>query len=179
MQTLYIVRHGKTDWNIKGLAQGRIDISLNEEGIESAKKLANELDINKIDICISSPLKRAKETAEILVKGKKNIIFDERLKERSLGDFEGKRIDFDIILKHWNYNLNDCECGIESIKDCLDRAKDFLNDIKIKYPNKRILIVSHGGFMKALHYNIEGYDENTDFLSFNPQNITLYKYEID
>lgn len=74
--------------------------------------------------------------------------------------------------------LNDTEGNIESIRDCLNRAKKFLDDIKVSYPNKTILIVSHGSFIKALHYNIVGYDENTDFLSFRPENATLYCYEI-
>lgn len=177
MNKLYIVRHGKTSWNEKGLLQGSNDISLNEEGIKQAQELASKLDLSKIDVCISSPLIRAKQTAEILVGNKLEIIYDDLLKERGFGNYEGKKINFELIGKHWDYGLNDSSNGIESIKDCLDRAKIFLDKIKKEYPNKNILIVSHGGFIKALHFNLIGYGENTDFLTFNPKNATLYEYD--
>lgn len=67
MQKLYIVRHSKTDWNVQGLMQGLFDISLNEEGIAQAKKLTKIIDLSKIDICLCSPFKRAKETADLVV----------------------------------------------------------------------------------------------------------------
>ncbi|HIU40219.1 MAG TPA: histidine phosphatase family protein [Candidatus Aphodocola excrementigallinarum] len=178
MSKLYIVRHGKTDWNEKGLLQGSNDILLSEEGIKEAKELALMLDLNNIDICISSPLKRAKQTASILTQGKVKIIYDDLLKERGFGSYEGKKINQDLIDKCWDYNKNDDSNGLESIKECLRRARVFLNKIKKEYPNKNILIVSHFAFIKALHYNIVGYDENTDFLSFRPKNATLYEYDI-
>lgn len=133
MNKLYIVRHGKTDWNVKGWVQGSTDIELNEEGIRQAKELSEKIDLDKIDICLCSSLKRAKQTAEILVKDKVKIIYDNLLVERGFGNYEGKPINFNLI-------------------------------------------VSHGGFIKALHFNLIGYDKNTDFLSFNPQNATVYEY---
>lgn len=178
MNKLYIVRHGKTSWNEKGLLQGSNDISLNEEGIKQAQELATKLDLSKIDICISSPLIRVKQTAEILVGNKLEIIYDDLLKERGFGNYEGKKINFELIGKHWDYRLNDSSNGIESIKDCLDRAKIFLDKIKKEYSNKNILIVSHGGFIKALHFNLVGYDKNTNFTSFRPENATLYEFNI-
>lgn len=136
------------------------------------------MDLSKIDICICSPLKRTKETAELIVGDKKKIIYDELLLERGFGDFEGKKIDFNLIFKQWDYKLNDKEGNIETIKDCLARAKKFLDKVKKEYSNKSILIISHGSFIKTLHFNIIGYYENTDFLSFNPKNTTLYEYNI-
>ncbi len=177
MNKLYIVRHGKTDWNIKGLLQGLTDIPLNMEGIKEVKDLKEKLDLNDIDICISSPLKRTKMTVQILVGDEKKIIYDDMLKERAFGNYEGKSIDFDLIYKLWNYKLNYSEENIESLKNCLKRAKRFLDKIKKEYPDKNILIVSHGSFIKALHYNLVGYDENTSFLSFSPNNATIYSYD--
>ena len=179
MNKIYIVRHGKTEWNVKGLLQGATDIELNEEGIEQAKELSEKLDFNKIDICFCSPLKRTRQTAEILVENKIKIIYDPMLVERSFGDYEGKPINFDLIEQQWNYKLNDSSHNIESLQDCLSRAKKFLDKIKKEYPNQTILIISHGSFIKALHFNLIGYDEKTDFLSFNPKNSVLYEYEMD
>lgn len=176
MNKIYIVRHGKTDWNKKGLLQGTTDIEINEEGIAQAKKLAKLIDTDEIDICICSPLKRTRKTAEILIENKKEIIYDDMIIERCFGNYEGKPINFDLIKKQWNYKLNDSSNNIESIQDCLERANKFLKKLKEKYENKTILIVSHGSFIKALHFNLIGYDENTDFLSFDPKNTTLYTY---
>lgn len=178
MIKLYIVRHGKTDWNEKRLLQGTTKTNLNTEGIFKTKELANKIDLNKIDICICSPLKRAKETADILVENKIPIIYDDLIKERNFGDYEGKKVNFDLIASQWNYELNDSSHNIESIQECLLRASKFLNKIKEKYANKKILIVTHGSFMKALHFNIVGYDNSTDFLSFNPKNAVIYEYDL-
>lgn len=178
MIKLYIVRHGKTDWNEKGLLQGTTETNLNAEGILKTKELASKIDLNKIDICICSPLQRTKETADILVGNKLSILYDDLITERNFGDYEGKKVDFDLIASQWDYELNDSSHNIESIQKCLLRANKFLNKIKERYDNKTILIVTHGSFMKALHFNLVGYDNNTDFLSFNPKNTTLYEYDL-
>ena len=66
----------------------------------------------------------------------------------------------------------------KKIVDVLKRAKDFLNYLNETYDNKKILIVSHGAFIKALYFNIVGYDEETDFLSFFPKNGEILEFEI-
>lgn len=58
------------------------------------------------------------------------------------------------------------------------RAKIFLDKVKQKYDGKNILVVSHGSFIKALHFNLVGYNEDTDFLSFNPNNVIIYEYDM-
>ena len=178
MSKLYLVRHGKTSWNEQGLVQGLTNIPLNEEGINKALDLAENINLDEIDVIISSPLIRAYDTAKIITRGKKEIIIDERIMERCFGDIEGSIIDFELIDKIWDYNLNYSENHIESMKDILKRAKDVLDDIKVRYKDKNVLLVTHGAFMKALHFNIIGYDENTDFISFFPDNTTLYEYKL-
>ena len=179
MTTLYIIRHGKTNWNNQGLIQGMTDIELNEEGKEEARKLSKIIDIDNVDICISSPLKRAKETAKIIVQNKKQIIYDNLLLERSFGDYEGTKITQELAEKQWDYKNLDTTNNIESIDDMLKRCHKFLNKIKKEYKDKTILIVSHGCLIKGLHFSITGYDKNTDFLSFYAKNTTLYKYELE
>lgn len=179
MNKLYIVRHGQTDWNVQKLLQGKTDIELNAEGIRQAEKLTKVIDLDKIDVCICSPLKRTRQTAKLIVGDKVPIIYDELILERGFGNYEGKPIIFDLIAKQWDYKTNDSEEGIEPIQDCLKRAKKFLNKINKEYKNKNILIVSHGSFIKTLHFNLVGYDENTDLLSFNPKNAEVYEYETE
>lgn len=176
---LYITRHGKTDWNNEHRIQGSTDIELNDEGINDSIKLSKLIDLNDINICISSPLKRASKTANIIVNGKKDIIYDDLLKERGFGNYEGTINDLDLMYKCWNYSLNYSDNNIESIRDCLKRSENFLNKIKNEYKDKNILIVTHGCILKCLHYNIMGYDNNTDFTTFIPKNTTIYEYEID
>ncbi len=104
---LLLTRHGQTGWNVEGKIQGQTDTELNETGIKQAEVIREKLFNQKIDIIISSPLKRARKTAEIIARGRDiPIIIDERLSERDFGEFEGKtreEFDFDEI---WNYKLN-------------------------------------------------------------------------
>lgn len=175
MVKLFIVRHGKTDWNEKGLVQGWTDIPLNETGIKDAEDLAKTFDKSMVDVCLCSSLKRARQTAQILVESEK-IKYDEMLVERKFGSFEGKPMSFDDIKFLWNYKINYGKNGVESIKDCLKRAENIIKKIKENYDGKTVLLVTHGAFMKALKYNLEGYDEHTDFLVELPKNTTLYEY---
>lgn len=179
MNKLYIIRHGQTNWNTKKILQGKTDIELNEEGRKQAKELSTKIDLSKIDICICSPLKRTTETAKLIVGSKIPIIKDELLIERGFGDYEGQIINFDLIEKLWDFKLNYSKKNIEPLQDCLNRSKQFLEKINQTYQNKTILIVSHGSLIKTLHFNLIGYDENTDFLSFNPKNAVVYEYETE
>lgn len=87
---LYIIRHGRTDWNVLHKLQGRTDIPLNDEGRAMARKAAEKYRDIHFDVCFSSPLQRAKETAEILLQGRGvPIITDDRLMEMGFGKFEG------------------------------------------------------------------------------------------
>ena len=87
---IFVTRHGQTEWNALGKIQGRKDIELNEIGREQAEMTRKKLMNEKIDLIISSSLKRAKETAEIINKEfNVEILEDKRLVERGFGDFEG------------------------------------------------------------------------------------------
>ena len=78
---LYIMRHGRTDWNVRHKLQGRTDIPLNEEGRRMAEKAGEEYRDVPLDICYSSPLVRARETAEIVLSGRNiPILTDDRLR---------------------------------------------------------------------------------------------------
>lgn len=175
---LYIIRHGQTDWNLEKKAQGQVDIPLNDTGVNQAKELKEKLQSYEFDICYCSPLKRAAQTAEIAVDGRTQIIFDDNLKERSFGKLEG------TDPKTWNMDdydrrLNTNENGIEPINDVLARSKKVLERIKAENPNDaKILIIGHGTLLKTLHFNIVGYDDNTDFSNFHLGNGEIAEYDI-
>lgn len=174
---LYVIRHGRTSWNEKGLMQGRVNIKLSETGKKEAKDIREELKDISFDICISSPLKRTLETASIVTDNKYKIITDELLIERNLGEFEGKKYAEYEKLKFWDYKLNNDSYGVEPVKDILKRTSSFLNNLKEKN-YKTVLIVSHAATIRAINYNIIGYDSNTDFLEFKPTHGKVYEYEI-
>ena len=90
---LYIIRHGETAWNKKFLLQGQTDIPLNENGRELAQVTARALQMVPFDLCITSPLLRAKETAQIIL-GSRKIPFleDARIQEIGFGTYEGRRV---------------------------------------------------------------------------------------
>ena len=88
---LYVMRHGQTDWNVAGKIQGSTDIELNETGIKQAEATKEKLLGENIDVIISSPLKRARKTAEIIASGRDiPLIFDrffqvDRSRSKKLG----------------------------------------------------------------------------------------------
>ena len=123
---LLLTRHGQTDWNVAGKIQGITDIELNETGVKQAEATREKLLNQNIDVIISSPLKRARKTAEI-IKGERNIplIIDNGLKERCFGKLEGKtreEFDFDEI---WNYKLNKQYEDAESTGELFERVTRF------------------------------------------------------
>ena len=174
---LYVIRHGRTPWNEKGLMQGIEDIKLSLTGKKEAEDIRKKLKDINFDICISSPLKRTLETANIVANGKCKIITDELLIERNLGEFEGKKYDDYQKLNYWDYNLNNDSYGVEPVKNILKRTLIFLNNLKEK-DYKTVLIVSHAATIRSINYNIKGYDSNTKFLEFRPVHGKVYEYEI-
>lgn len=172
---LYLIRHGETDWNNLGLLQGRSDISLNENGKKEALKLQAYFKDKKIDVCFSSSLNRAYETAKIIFP-KTEIITDDLLIERYLGDFEGKSHKEYHFYDFWDYKANNTAGNVEGVRELFKRSQTFLNKLKTSYNDKVVVIVSHGAFLKALHFSIVGYNENTDFGSFSLNNCEFKKY---
>ncbi len=83
---LYVVRHGETDWNRAHKVQGHTDIPLNNYGRHLARETAEGMKNLKIDLAYTSPLSRAKETAEIILAGRNiPLIEDSRIEEFSFG----------------------------------------------------------------------------------------------
>ena len=90
---LYIIRHGETEWNKEKRMQGQRDIMLDQEGIRLAALTGKGMQDVPIDIAISSPLLRAKQTAQLVLANRAvPIITDERIQEMSFGDWEGESI---------------------------------------------------------------------------------------
>ena len=90
---LYIVRHGQTKWNVQKRLQGASDTDLNENGIALAKVTGEALKEVPFSCCFTSPLKRARDTAELVLGERKNsvpVYPDDRIREISFGVWEGQ-----------------------------------------------------------------------------------------
>lgn len=169
---LFIVRHGQTEANVYQLFNGRNEKDLNQTGIDQAKSLVPTINKLSIDLIISSPLKRTLHTAQILNTKNSDIITDDRIIERDYKDMTLKPaslIKDESIL----YNLNSYEEveGIESFKAIYDRVENFINEIKNKYPNKNILIVTHGDIVVAFQTYLdkkmpENYPDNCELIKY-------------
>ncbi len=155
-----VVRHGETDLNqpIKKM-QGISNYDLNENGIEQAKYTRDKLAKEKFDIIISSPLERAKHTAEIINEPHHlNIIFDDRIKERDYGTLEGQ----EIKTEYFDFNYDFESIDGEALEVYTARIKDFISDVKNKYANKNVLIVCHNGVIRMIRCILEGIPEDNN-----------------
>lgn len=168
---IYIVRHGLTEWNKLKKLQGAADVSLAKEGILFAEKTGEALKDVKFDICFTSPLSRARQTAECVL-GDRNvpIIPDKRIQEINFGDLEGScvrdaegnYIDPQVEMFFRDpVNFKRPENG-EDIFDVIARTKDFWEE-KTSDPSladKTVLVASHGCAVRALLQNIYHDPEN-------------------
>lgn len=163
---VYLIRHGETDSNKRRLLQGQSDIALNEYGRKLAKLTQKALSNVAFDCVITSPLKRASETADIILGERKvPVMKDDRIQEISFGEYEG------LCLDASSYNIPDpCFMNFfnapqlyntppqgEGFADILARTKNFWDELikNEEYKDKTILVSTHGCALKAILSNIE------------------------
>lgn len=148
MTEIGLIRHGVTDWNELKKIQGKSDIPLNEEGRRQARLLAERLRSERWEAVVTSDLVRAKETAEIVARtlGIPIVSEDARLRERSFGAAEGTTETERLARwgEGWRENP---EIGIESEEALLARALPCLDDLASAHAGRRILAVTHGGWI--------------------------------
>lgn len=176
---IYTSRHGQTDYNLNDIVQGTTDNELNESGIAQAYELAEKVkNIGDIDFIISSPMKRAYRTSQIVSeKNNLEIIIDERLYEWDYGEYEGKS----RYTK--GFAENKSEFGVrmgvtgESVLQLAHRIYTVLDDIIEKYPDKNVLLICHGGVCRI----IETYFNNLKTEEYNNwfmDNCAIYEYTV-
>lgn len=175
---LYLVRHGKTVDNASGLIQGQRDVELSSEGIEAAKELQELVSKLDIDVVISSPLKRAIDTAKIITDGKYPINIDDRITERNWGMIEGVNFETVDSYKNWNFNINTNDNYIEPVRDFLDRLSNFIEDTRARYKDSKVLVVAHSGVLRGMHYIINGIPMDGDLLKIDIPNLRIIEYEL-
>ena len=179
---LYIMRHGKTDWNEKRKLQGRTDIPLNEEGIGMAKKAAEECKNIHFDICYCSPLIRARTTAQIVLEGRNvPIVTDDRLVEMGFGEYEGIEHSFEIPdcpINELFYHPENYKGigGAETFEELFARTGSFLQEVvnPLLKQGKDILIVGHGVMNCSIICQVKNIPLK-DFWKIGIENCRLFK----
>lgn len=175
---ILITRHGQTDWNLEHKVQGKADIDLNETGKKQAEETREKLWNEKIDLIICSPLKRAKQTAEIMNQGRNiPILYDDRISERNFGELEGKRQEEFDFHGFWSYERNLSYERAENIRIFFERVYAFLDEIQQTYSGKNILLVAHGGVSIPVHCYFNGIPKEDDLLKLVLKNCEYATYE--
>ena len=148
MITLGFIRHGTTEWNMAGRMQGQMDTALAEVGVQQAQLLAERLKGEAAwDGIVTSDLVRAYQTAETIarVTGTPLLGSDIRLRERSFGQVEGTTLEERI--SRWGENWRQAELGMEADDALLGRWQTLMEELMAQHDGKRILLVSHGGYI--------------------------------
>lgn len=145
VKIIYFV-HGTTTDNIEHKATGWNSGILSEKGIEQSIELKEKINLNEIDLVISSDLKRAMDSAEYTFKDLKEILHDKRIRECNYGDLNGADSS---LVKYKEHIINPFPNG-ESLKDVEERLKNFCDYLLENYNGKTIALVAHKAPQLAL-----------------------------
>ncbi|MCI8618100.1 MAG: histidine phosphatase family protein [Clostridia bacterium] len=175
---IYVIRHGETDVNVENKINALNDDDLNENGANQAKALRKIVEKIDYDFIISSPLRRTKHTAELLNAKELPIYFNERLLERDAGKYTKALISSINRDDWWRINPKEDYEDAETVKNLILRIEEFLNEIKIKYQDKNIILVTHGGVSKAIRCYFEGIPEDGNLRVYKHDNCEIKEYEL-
>ncbi len=188
---LHLVRHGQTAWNAEKRLQGHVDIALNEVGIVEAEQVAKEFADRRLGGIYSSPLQRAQGTAQIINRNHQHEIkLYEGLKESTYGSMEGILVedyhrkctevipDFHQMTFQERLHFKLAE-DAESYFEVYQRVKPVLDEIIQNHLGEEVVVVSHGGLMRAVIAMIAGsnvreiYIQNGGYLTLACDGSTL------
>lgn len=156
MTKILLVRHAESDWNVENRFQGHADRPLTHRGREQAERLAEDLASERLDGIYTSPLRRARETAEIVAAPHRlEPVSVPELQEIDVGGWSGLsraevESSFPDAFRRWVGGGEGWEEG-ESYPEMAARVLAAVKRIAAEYPGGHILIVSHGGPIRAVH----------------------------
>ena len=158
MGSIIFLRHGQAKNNIERILTGRTPgIPLTEKGIDQAEKAAKFLEHMNISAIYSSPIERAKHTAEIV--GKHNSIdvtIDDRLIELDMGKFTGVPYDEiftshgNVFMKFYNGELEIAHNGVETFSEVKKRVLGIVDHVIENHPDQNVVLVTHMDPIKAM-----------------------------
>ncbi len=170
MGSIIFLRHGQAKNNTERILAGRTPgVPLTEEGVEQSEKAAKFLEEMNISAIYSSPIERAKNTAEIV--GKHNSIdvrIDDRLIELDMGKFTGKPYDEifsshgNVFMKFYRGELEIAHNGVETFEEVKKRIRDMVDHVIDNHPDENVVLVTHMDPIKAMLSTV---------VSFSPENL--------
>lgn len=188
--TIYLVRHGETQWNIEHRIQGHKDSPLTQKGREQASFLGEKLKNVHFDAVFSSDLGRARQTAELITLSKKMAIqTTQALRERSFGPNEGMSFEkhheslkkllekFERLTDREKHRFKFAKTQ-ESDQELAQRLSTYLREIAVAYAGKTVLVVSHGGIIRAFLIDI-GYGTFSELSYGSVKNTACIVIEAD
>ncbi len=164
MTTLWLIRHGQTDWNLEGRYQGQSDVPLNAAGMAQAEAFAASLCGQQFDALYTSDLARALQTAQVIAACTGlPVQADPRLREINQGEWQGRTLDeikgiYNECAQAKHLAIDPASTrapGGESVLEVSQRMAQAANDIARRYPNGRVLVVSHGLALATLYCQAE------------------------
>ena len=157
MITLYLIRHGETEWNKSGRYQGSTDVALSAMGLKQAEKTKEYFKEIPLDGVISSPLQRARITAQgIADTHHLELEQVKALQELCFGDWEGKTFgEIDTLwpgmMSEMYHHPDTLQLPHgESFLDCQKRTMAFIQELLQRGDNKSYAIVSHGAALRTI-----------------------------
>ncbi len=163
--TLFLVRHGEAESNVRGFVNADVHNTTNhltERGRAEVKRTARRLAQQKIDVIFASPLLRTQETAQIIADATgATIITDDRLREFGMGVFEGKKTSESLfaVFPQWPTDADEqarARYAVEQEADLIARLRAFTDDVNARYKNHKIVVVSHGDTLQGLYHMLHG-----------------------
>ena len=159
-----IARHGETDWNQRGVLQGWLDVPINAHGRRQAHALAAALRVEGFAAVWSSPLARARETADLVAAalGLPAPTCHDGLKERNFGAVQGipkdELAEFNPALYEQILRRNPAAqlVGGESMDEFADRVQGAFTEIGARHRGSRVLVITHGWVMDVVTRHISG-----------------------
>jgi probable phosphoglycerate mutase len=166
-QNVWMVRHGESTWNVLGLIQGHAEgPTLTEKGRQQSVAVAERFRAGEVGAIYSSDLTRAQQTAALIGAGLGlPVESDRRLRERCFGSYEG------LPLRALNSEqsglrgdrVTDASArpdGGESLDEVYERAADFLTQLQDRHGSGNVIVVTHGGTLRALRAYCAGVSMN-------------------
>ena len=188
---LYVTRHGETDFNVEKRYTGSTDIPLNDKGLQQAKELASKVSDIRFDVIVSSPLLRARQTAEVIhnSSGVPVVVIDE-FAEISAGVYEGLTREeaqakypevwarlAEIWVKMGWRPLDDAPTGGETLRQFDARIAAGLAKLKAEYPESKVLLVCHAFAARTINRQVTGLSFD-DMDTFTLGNCEIVEYSL-
>lgn len=187
--TIYVFRHGQTEFNRDSKFTGFMDSKLAPTGMDDAKIVSERLKNEKFGIAIHTSLSRSKDTLKEVLKSHpecKIILQDDNMKERNYGDLNGKT-HLEIVKKFgvekydlWHRSWNVAPPKGESFADVEKRVKIFVADLKklVKKEKMNVAISAHGNSIRLFRKIMEGLSIKETCELYIPYD-KVYKYSLE